>query len=220
MRMNVLKRFTLAAVALLAAACQDAPTKPTTPVESAEQSVAGAQLQDGQIELVSRGVALALREPALRRRLLEDLRGSPFREHRVHLRSYLAGERGRAIAAAAAAGVGISTDSLIAVARRLPQLQISVPVSYDRVTWAGSDSAVVIGHTIPKEAVPLLGSIIGYSTRTGEPVVVPTGVMLPYPLIAIAPAEIDFGPDPESKRKSAPQRSRNTISTSEETYSL
>lgn len=68
--------------------------------------------------------------------------------------------------------------------------------------------------------MPLLVSITGYSTRTGEAVVVPTAVMLPYSLNAIAPAEIDFGPDPESKRKSAPRRSRNTISTSEATYSL
>lgn len=155
----------------------------------------------------------------LRRQLLEDLRDSPFPGHRIHLRSYLASARGRAIAAAAAAGAGTPTDSFLAVVKKLPSLQVSMPVSYDRVTWTGSDSAVVIGFTIPKEEVPLLGSITGYSTRTGEPVVVPTGIALPYSLIAIAPAEIDFGPDPESKRKSAPKRSRKTISTSETEFS-
>jgi hypothetical protein len=163
-------------------------------------------------------VALALRQPLLRLRLLQDLRDSPFPEHRIHLRSYLAGERGRAITAAAAAGAGVSADSFLAIIKGLPQLQISVPVSYDRVTWTGSDSAVVIGLTVPKEEVPRVRSITGYSTRTGEPLVVPTRVVLPYPVILVSPAEIDFGPDPEGKRRSAPKRSRKTISTSEETF--
>lgn len=217
MHVNVPKLSILAMATLFAAACQDAPTQLLPPAGSAEPSGAEAS---AQVEMVARGVALALRQPTLRRQLFEDLRDSRFPEHRIHLRSYLAGERGRVISAFAASGVGIPTERFLAAVKGLPQLQISVPVSHHRVNWAGSDSAVVIGHTIPKEAVPLLDSIVGYSTRTGERVVVPTTVSSPYPLIVIAPAEVDFGQDPESTRKAAPTQNRKTISTSEETYSL
>jgi len=183
-------------------------------------SAVDTQLQDERIELVARGIAIALRTPLLRHGLLEDLRDSPFPEHRIHLRSYLTGERGRTITAVAAEGAGVSADRFLAVVKSLPHLQISVPVSYDRVTWTGSDSAVVIGITLSKEELPRLRSVSGYSTRTGEPVVVPTRVMLPYPVILVAPVEIDFGRDPEGRRRSAPKHSRKTISTSEETFFL
>lgn len=208
----------LAACLLGLQACADqTPTALPASAGSAQQSPADAPVQE-EIQLVARGVALALRQPLLRHQLLQDLRDSPFPEHRIHLRSYLAGERGRAITAVAAAAAGVSTDSFLAIVEGLPQLQISVPVSYDRVTWTGSDSAVVIGLTLPGKEVLRLRSITGYGTRMGEPVSVPIGVALPYPVVLIAPIEIDFGPDPEGKRRSAPKRSRKTISTSEETF--
>ena len=211
----------LLAAVVLQGCAESAPTTPAVVRDGAMTPAASIrQFESQQIDLTTRAIASALREDALRRQLLVDLRDSPFPGHRIHLRSYFAGQRGKAIAIAAAASLGISRDSLFAAMNKLPDLQIWVPLLSDRLTWSGTDSAVVVGHTIPKEEVPSLGSIRGYSTATGEAVLVPTGVAVGYPLIAVAPADIEFGRDPEQRRRSAPRRTGKTISTSEEAFSV
>lgn len=135
------------------------------------------------------------------------MRDSPFPKHRLHLKSYLGGERARAIAATAARAGGMSTEQLLARVGALPEMQISVPRHLDRARWSGTDDVVVLGTTLSVAEMVSAGQLTGYNIR-GEAVPVPIGMRQPFPFIAIVPAETAFGRDPEATRKAAPRRPR------------
>jgi hypothetical protein len=192
--------------------CKDnTPTSPESPPDNAVLTQTGTQL-DNAVDPVARGIAMALSDPGLRRQLLEDLRDSPFPKHGLHLQSYLRGTRGRVIAAAAAAAEKMETEQLLALVGTLPELQLSVPISYDRAFWTGTGDIVVTGSTLTqRQTVATTPRITGYTTRRGS-IIVPTRTRLDFPLLAIFRAETTFGPDPEAVRQAGRHRSRNTIS--------
>jgi hypothetical protein len=167
------------------------------------------------LNVVVRAVALALADEPLRMRVLHDLRDSPFPEHGIHLRSYLAGERGQPLAASAARAARVSAEGFGSLLRSLPDLEIAVPLAGDRVRWAGDGSVVVVGTLLDDAQLVRLRSVTGYAAGTGEAVTVPLGRYLPYPLLAITRAAPVYGRDPEARRRSAPRRSYRTIGTAE-----
>jgi len=202
-------------------ACADAP--PTSvdgsPPRAARTLHANAEAESA-VALVARGVAQALTRADFRQRVLEDLRDSPFPNHRVHLNSYLRGARGRPMAEAVAQGTGRSVAELHALLQTLPQLELTVPLERDRVRWTGSDDIVVVGTVMNRQQLQRNSSLAGYDTRSGASVTVPLGLVLPYPLLTVARAEIRYGADPESRRNSAPRHRRSTIGTPDTEFSL
>lgn len=208
-----IRQMGLAVLLVGLAACSDTGDVPLTP-ESTNSNRSVAQTSQ-DVDALARGIAVALAEPAVRRQLLEDLRDSPFRRHSLHLRSYLRGRRGIAIATAAARASGMQVEQLLALEAALPELEISMPRSLDRIKWTGTSDIVVFGTTATlrkRAAAP--SAEVGY-TVAGQAVEVPVWGRPAFPYIAIAPAERRYGPDPEAKRGAATKQTRNTVSTRE-----
>ena len=198
------------AVALVMQACNDATTlvaptrvaldtrKPTGPISAADS--------------LAQRVALALGDPQVRQMVFEDLRDSPVREHRLHLRSYLRGERGANVIASAARATSLSTQSILASEGLLPELELLLPRPLDRIRWSGTNDIVVIGAIDGIRAKSASHHYVGYTTE-GVSVLVDGLAPVPYPVIAIAPLSIEFGSDPEGTRSAATKNTRTTIST-------
>lgn len=200
--------------ALILQGCDDGtPASPDVLANNSREAAAADA--DTTLSVVVRAVALALADEALRMQVLHDLRDSPFPEHKIHLRSYLAGERGRPLAAGAARAARVSVEGLGSLLRSLPDLEIAVPLAGDRVRWAGDGSVVVVGTLLDDAQLARMRSVTGYSASSGEAVTVPVGQYLPYPLLAITRAAPVYGRDPEARRRSAPKRSHRTIGTAE-----
>lgn len=90
------------------------------------------------IDLLAKGLAIALADADFRQRTLEDLRDSPFPYHSLQFRSYLSGDRGRSIMAVLAAA---RWDHAGAFANALPtagNVALRLNPSEARTTWTGS----------------------------------------------------------------------------------
>lgn len=114
----------LMVVAVALQACRDTgPTDALLVPGEAVRSTAGASA-DSTVAAIAEGVALALTQPAIRSELLADLRDSPFPKHKIHLQSYLRGERGRCLAAAAARVRGWPIERFNASLASLPAVAL------------------------------------------------------------------------------------------------
>jgi hypothetical protein len=212
--------LTSALATLILAACSDRSATAPAPEAASARPSTQAGSHPAALSIVTQALARAMTDGAIRQQLLEDLRDSPFPHHKLHVESYLRGRRGGRIATAAAMQAGIRADSLVALLRQLPSLEISLPLAADRIRWLGTGDAVVVGTLATRAELPSLKSLPGYATRDGAPVVVPIGEELPYPLIAIVPVEKPFEADPEAVRQRAPRQDRRTVSTADLEFSV
>lgn len=203
----------------LQACDRTSPNGVTRPQGSAPTFTQASNEAAQSLDLVARGLALALNSPDIRQRVLMDLRDSPFPKHRLHLFSYLNGQHGRAVAVGAAAALQMDVRAFLHRIAELPELEFWMPVHIDRITWTGTDDIVVVGTMLDRPGLVEAGIIPGYST-TGEQVNVPTRRRAPFPLLAVAPAQVDFGSNPEAIRTTASTHPRNTVSTAEEEFAL
>ncbi|MEJ7758279.1 MAG: hypothetical protein WKF55_01675 [Gemmatimonadaceae bacterium] len=169
---------------------------------------------------LARFVAIALSDESLRRALFEDLRDSPFPQHRIHLSSYLRGSRGVLLADKVSRATGISRVELARLASVRGGLQIVLRRSVDRLSWRGTADIAVKGISLTlgergQKFRSSPGSEIAYSVL-GTPM--PHGILTDskYPFLEITAAETDFGADPEAKRSAAAKQVRNTVGTIEE----
>jgi len=85
-----------------------------------------------------------------------DMRDSPFPKHKLHLRSYLAGEHGRSLTEAAARGLGVRPEAFLASLDALPEMELVIYSPRDRVRWTAESDLLVIGTTA-KRAEALAG---------------------------------------------------------------
>ena len=197
MKRSVFRRFAVSACLLLGlASCSDRLEPPTTPAELPAGTVR-SHAREASVQALSGALARALASSSLRRQILEDLRDSPFPQHRIHLRSYLQGARGGGLAAAAAASMGMEAPQFATLLGSLPDLELVVPRPSDRMHWTGSDSLAVFGTTL--SGPELIGgrSVKGY-TPAGVPVTLGVFEVAPYAVIMLRPSEVDFGRDPET----------------------
>lgn len=165
---------------------------------------------DSWPERLARGIASALRDPALRQQILVDLRDSPFKGHQIHLSSYLHGARGRALAAAAARALDMKVEDLLARVRMLKGYSLRVPSVLHRARWTGDADVVVAGTSATDTERKKIETLTGYMPE-GRVVSIPTYERLQRTLLLIAPSEVDFGPTPEKVRAAAPVDTRATI---------
>jgi hypothetical protein len=174
---------------------------------------ASATIDSASMQLLARGLALALKNPVLRKQLLEDLRDSPFPFHKLDLSSYLHGVRGVELVAAAARNLAVSPASLLtsADAALRSGVEIGMPRYGDRMQWNGDASVVVFGFAgIPADLLKRSGTEIGYDVN-GAPASVRVSGPGSAPYIAILPWQQPYGNDPEADRARAPKRSGGTI---------
>lgn len=203
------RALALGALVLAAQACSDLPS--AAPSAAPRRDVIGAQAADAA-EPVVRALASALAEPAARTRLLEDLRDSPFPKHRLHLKSYLRGSSGGALLAAGARRAGIRPARLSALLDSLPEMEILMPVSMDRVSWKGTPDLAVTGSALPRAEIHSRGSLSGY-TVDSAPVTIPVYTPAGRPQLILIQTREDFGTDPEARRRGTPRKERGTVST-------
>lgn len=150
-------RTAVAALLLGVQACADIPDQISAP----DQTVQVSEESDPRADRVARGIALALAEPDIRERLPEDLRDSPFPAHRLHLRSYLHRPRGRPLLEEAARALNLSVATLAGELAGLPDMQMYLPRSLDRVRWTGTGDLVVVGSAEPVERFALRNHLTG-----------------------------------------------------------
>lgn len=205
----------LALVSLLAAAlyaCDvetpSAPTSSRTP----PRSVAVTERQD--LALLARGIALALADDRLRQQVLEDMRDSPFPEHQLHFRSYLGGTRGRLLANAIAQRLGIGTEDIVNLLPATTDFAFLAPVALDRISWTGSPDVIVVASSAGKAGILSRPMLRGFNIN-GDAIDVPLEERASGPVLALLPAAIAFGENPEAIRSRAPRQQRGTIGSPE-----
>jgi hypothetical protein len=159
------------------------------------------------VDSLARLAALAIADPAIRNNLFQDLRDSPFPEHRIHLPSYLSGARGTALSDAIAQKGKISRSDVFALASRRGGIQLIMRRSPDRMSWTGTNDIVVAGsiYTLQQRRERLRQNPyneVAYSVSGAQ---VAHGLLLesPYPYLEVTPFETDFGSDPERVRSMA-----------------
>ncbi|MEW5930096.1 MAG: hypothetical protein AB1941_21785 [Gemmatimonadota bacterium] len=220
--MSLRTTFRLGTAAVLLAAswgCSDEIAAPNTGSSSAApRAVTTAQQQDA--EVLARTIARSLDDPALRRRLLEDLRDSPNPQHALHLKSYLGGADGGLLLDAGAGRVERSRQELRALLRDLPEMELVVTRASDRASWTGSGDLAVFGTTESLAEVAKKGGALHGYNPAGEPVRLGVFEAPSYVIVMLRPAEASFGADPEAVRAAVADRLRSTISRREVEFSL
>lgn len=173
---------------------------------------------------LARLLALALADVALRKVIVDDLRDSPFPEHRLQLSSYLSGTRGKALASSMAAKGSISVSRVVALASTRGGLQLLMRRSVDRLTWTGSSDIAVKGnpYTLIERRERFRRAPTNETAYTVTGAALPHGIMTDsrYPYLEVGAAETRFGADPEIVRAASPKLSRSTIGTPEEEFAL
>lgn len=213
MRFPTRRAGVLAIAACLAGAqaCSDAPLDPPVAARTTAQPADPA-------EPLVRALARALAEPSVRRRLFEDLRDSPFKQHKLHLQSYLRGASGQAVLAAGAKATGQSQAELQALLRTLPQMEIAIPIELHRLRWTGTPEVTVVGSALSRQEIGRRAVLNGYTTG-GRAVSIHANARPKEALIALWPTEHDFGADPEAVRRNAPRKERSSVSTMSDEFS-
>jgi len=180
-----------AAFALLAALTACADREPAT-APPGGTPVEAAAPQTPHLERVARRFALAMADPAFRAEVKQELDASPYPEHKIHLRRFLAASGGRALGALARAD-GVPESQVDAEVQAAPQLELYLPVPEHRARWVGGEDLLVATAVMDHEA-PIAFSPAG-ARRILSPDQPP-----PTPVLAIVPVETDFdrvpGPRP------------------------
>lgn len=176
--------LTAAAVASLLAGCRDAadPLSPSAAVASPSLSLA-ADEHAAAAEL-ARIVALALDDNGLRQRVKQDMRRSPFREHKLELSSYVRGNGGILLAKMSQRS-GRSRDELMSLMAAVRPLEFYMPVTSHRESWRGGPELLVAWRLDESETPS------GY-TLAGERVALDPRTPPQTPTLVLVPVETEF----------------------------
>ena len=159
-------------LALGLGACADALTGTIEPPAGASRSLAIATPSDAQV--VAQSVALAMRDPSIRRQVHRAMRGSRFNEHKLVLQDWVKTPEGENLFSAA-------TKSSIA---NLPALDFYLPFKTHRQTWKPTaDVYVAVTFDPDAPAITAFGTN-GQTLTLRQADGVPT-----VPLIILHPAE-------------------------------
>jgi hypothetical protein len=177
------KAFSLVALASLGAVmgCSDRPVA-TAPEGPPAPPPPAAAL--GPPEGLARALALALGDPAFRTYVRAQLEVSPFREHKLAFRQFLAANGGRAATAIAQRARAAPAAVLRAAEAAIP-LEIYLPVPAHRAAW-NADERVLVATAIRDHDAP-----VAFDPRGGRHVLSadePPAI----PVLALVPVETDF----------------------------
>lgn len=195
-----LRYVTVASLSIaLLTACSDAPTPPTdeSPVtgpmlrSSAGLRVAQSRM-DSLLAFLTREVAVALAAQPVRQDVLAALHASPFRENKLHFRTFLSSD-GHRIFEALSGSLG-GAVRVVGVLDSLIDLEFYMPVDQHRETWAGG-ADVMVGSVMDDD-----GSTPHFFDISGQPVDVPLweSSLPETPTLSLVPVETDFSRPPAS----------------------
>jgi hypothetical protein len=173
------------------AACADSPMRSVQPV-LVRTSLLRETPADAQT--IAKGLAMAMRDPAIRGQIHAAMRGSIFNEHKLVLQDFATTAVGEKVLAAVSAALGQSPTSTKAQIASLPALDFYLPFERHRQTWKPA-AGVYVATTFDKRAASITaygsnGQVLELRQADGVP---------PVPLIILHPAE--------SKTRSMPANS-------------
>lgn len=168
-------------LALGLGACADAPTATIEPLR-ASSSLAVPTPPDAQ--RLAQGLALAMRDPSIRRQVHGAMRASRFNEHKLVLQELVNKPEGENLLSATAAGLGQSLNSIKTAVASLPPLDFYLPFKTHRQTWK-STTDIYVATTFDPDAP----TITAYGTN-GQTLILRQDDGVPtVPLIILHPAE-------------------------------
>lgn len=131
----------LAIVNLIGVACDPALTPPDSPASG------------GGVQAVGVGLAMALRDEQARLQMIDEMRRSPWVEHKLSLSEALSGQENH-LRFLAADALDTSEESLLRWIEQLPDMDFYVLDRSDRRNWTG-DGAVAVAASADGERVAL-----------------------------------------------------------------
>lgn len=99
--------------------------------------------EDLQAQVVTRGIALALRDPKLRMGLREAFRASPFTEHKLVLQEFARTAVGNTLLNAAASALDLTPSEFLSSIDAFPPLDFYVASQEHRRNWKGNGALLV-----------------------------------------------------------------------------
>lgn len=176
---------------------QDRATSPSSepPRAPSVTTVAGIPATESQarerLALITRLVALTLRESTVRAYVLAQLHASPFREHKLHFGPFRL-RAGNPFLARIAALRGVSESAVGALLDSLVDLEFYMPVKDHWARWTGGPD-LIVATALKDHEIPVAYDL------DGNPVPLSSSVTPPAtPTLAIVPVETDFSVQPPS----------------------
>lgn len=135
---------------------------------------------------ITRGIALALRDPTVRQRIKRDLQASRVtREHKLDFAKYVRTQGAAALAREVGSSLGTQPAELDVALARVRSMEFYVPVPAHRASWTGGDD-LIVAFQIDEDEDP-----IGFDL-SGSPVQLSVVAPPARPVLALVPVETDF----------------------------
>ncbi len=213
------RELTWTAVALAAvlwACADDGVTRPEAPQQAAAPvllSRAGIPVPEPRmhelLERITREVAVALADPAVRDMVYKQLQASPYREHKLDFGAFLrsgtrplltsmAAARSAESGPAQSPGATVTTDAVLATLDSIIDLEFYMPVPTHWAAWRG-DAHLLVAGALHDRAVP-----IGFDLA-GRPVPLSADQPPDVPTLVVVRKETDFS-SPSALARAAPAR--------------
>lgn len=202
---RVAKAATLAAVPLLVSCNQLGPNPKAGTVEQyrtsasaahSVQSVGGSQVSEAvafrAMVTLARSVAVSLADDSVRALVDRSLRESPFRENKIHFRTFTDGG-GAAVLAGGYQTAGRSLQEMRATRDSAIDLEFYMPVKAHRSEWTGGKDLLVATTFDVDDDIPIAFDLAGRQVPLNSAEVPPA-----TPTLVLVRVETDFsrGPQP------------------------
>src|SRR5574341_296974 len=146
------------------------------------------------LSLVTREVAMALRDDQVRRAIYDALHASPYPEHKLQFQALLSGE-GRSLLAAMARGSLGSEATVLATLDSIADLEFYIPDKEHWRVWAGGPELLVASELDDDGSLPVAldpgGNPVQFESAHNAVYKLPA-----VPTLSLVPAETDFSRAP------------------------
>jgi hypothetical protein len=162
--------------AMLVGCAEDRSVSPLDPI---------AKVSSQQVEEdIARASALSLNDEAVRTRLRDDMRASPWTDHKLSLTPYVTAEGGPVVAQAMTRAMGVGSEEMASRVNAMPSSDLSVARKEDRLSWTGTGNYLVV--IAPREDED---PVVGFNPDGSREVLYPRADIKGRVLILIQPAE-------------------------------
>src|SRR6266699_3901345 len=179
----MLHRSCAVATIILIAACSDRTVTPP-----ADSPMVASAVNAKRPEALAKMFAKGLKNPAFRAYLKAQLNASPYREHKLEFKTFLAANDSRAMREIALEN-GATKDSIAEQAKAAIALEVYFPVPAHRAAWTG-DEQVLVATALTDDDPPIAFDPAG-RRHVLDPKTPPA-----TPVLALVPVETDFSVRP------------------------